>query len=88
MNAHNREIILIGPLKPLIVKGLDAVGTVHKTAEAKDADAFYASHANVRAIACSATTELLGGPFMKPFRASASATTISMPKRRRRSASS
>ena len=41
MNAHNREIILIGPLKPLIVKGLDAVGTVHKTAEAKDADAFY-----------------------------------------------
>ena len=40
MNAHNREIILIGPLKPLIVKGLDAVGTVHKTAEAKDADAF------------------------------------------------
>jgi lactate dehydrogenase-like 2-hydroxyacid dehydrogenase len=67
MNAHNREIILIGPLKPLIVKGLGAVGTVHKTAEAKDADAFYASHANVRAIACSATTELLGEPFMKRF---------------------
>jgi lactate dehydrogenase-like 2-hydroxyacid dehydrogenase len=67
MNAHNRDIILIGPLKPLIVKGLDAVGTVHKTAEAKDADAFYASHANVRAIACSATTELLGEVFMKRF---------------------
>jgi lactate dehydrogenase-like 2-hydroxyacid dehydrogenase len=67
MNAHNREIILIGPLKPLIVKGLDAVGTVHKTAEARDADAFCASHANVRAIACSATTELLGEPFMKRF---------------------
>jgi lactate dehydrogenase-like 2-hydroxyacid dehydrogenase len=67
MKAHNREIILIGPLKPLIVKGLDAVGTVHKTAEARDADAFYASHANVRAIACSATTELLGEPFMKRF---------------------
>jgi len=67
MNAHNREIILIGPLKPLIVKGLDAVGTVHKTAEAKDADAFYASHPNVRAIACSVTTGLLGQPFMKRF---------------------
>src|SRR5580704_7650415 len=67
MNAHNREIILIGPLKPLIVKGLDAVGTVHKTAEVRDADAFYASHATVRAIACSATTELLGEPFMKRF---------------------
>jgi lactate dehydrogenase-like 2-hydroxyacid dehydrogenase len=67
MNIHNREIILIGPLKPLIVKGLDAVGTVHKAAEARDADAFYASHANVRAITCSATTELLGEPFMKRF---------------------
>jgi lactate dehydrogenase-like 2-hydroxyacid dehydrogenase len=67
MNVHNREIILIGPLKPLIVKGLEAVGTVHKTAEARDADAFYASHANVRAIACSATTELLAEPFMKRF---------------------
>jgi lactate dehydrogenase-like 2-hydroxyacid dehydrogenase len=67
MNVHNREIILIGPLKPLIVKGLDAVGTVHKAAEARDADAFYASHANVRAITCSATTELLGEPFMKRF---------------------
>jgi lactate dehydrogenase-like 2-hydroxyacid dehydrogenase len=65
MNAHNREIILIGPLKPLIVKGLDAVGTVHKATEATDIDAFYASHTNVRAIACCATTELLGEPFMK-----------------------
>jgi lactate dehydrogenase-like 2-hydroxyacid dehydrogenase len=67
MNVHNREIILIGPLKPLIVKGLDAVGTVHKAAEATNLDAFYASHANVRAIVCSATTELLGAPFMKRF---------------------
>ena len=42
MNAIIAKVILIGPLKPLIVKGLDAVGTVHKTAEAKDRDAFYA----------------------------------------------
>ena len=55
MNVHNREIILIGPSKPLIIKGLDAVGTVHKAPEATDIDAFYASHANVRAITCSAT---------------------------------
>ena len=40
MNANNREIILIGPLKPLVVKGLEAVGTVHKAAEAKDVESF------------------------------------------------
>jgi lactate dehydrogenase-like 2-hydroxyacid dehydrogenase len=67
MNAHDREIVLIGPLKPLIVKGLEAVGTVHKAAEAKDAAAFYAAHANVRAIACSATTEYLDDAFMARF---------------------
>src|SRR6201988_3077104 len=67
MNGHNLEIILIGPLKPLIVKGLDAVGKVHKAAEVSDIDAFYASHANVRAIACSATTEYIGDRFMARF---------------------
>jgi lactate dehydrogenase-like 2-hydroxyacid dehydrogenase len=67
MNATNREVILLGPLKPLIVKGLEAVGTVHKAAEAKDANAFYAAHAGVRAIACCATSELLGDAFMRRF---------------------
>ena len=67
MNATNREVILLGPLKPLIVKGLEAVGTVHKAAEAKDANAFCAAHAGVRAIACCATSELLGDAFMRRF---------------------
>lgn len=67
MNATNREVILLGPLKPLIVKGLEAVGTVHRAAEAKDANAFYAAHAGVRAIACCATSELLGDAFMRRF---------------------
>src|ERR1700758_2877972 len=67
MNAINREVILLGPLKPLIVKGLEAIGTVHKSAEAKDSHAFYASHAEVRAIACAATSELLGDAFMRRF---------------------
>ena len=49
---NNREIILLGPSKPLIVKGLEAIGTVHKSAEAKDLQSFYASHGDVRAIAC------------------------------------
>jgi len=67
MNADNREIILLGPLKPLIVKGLEAIGPLHKSAEAKDLHAFYASHGDVRAIACAATSELLGDAFMRRF---------------------
>jgi lactate dehydrogenase-like 2-hydroxyacid dehydrogenase len=67
MNAINREVILLGPLKPLIVKGLEAIGTVHKAADAKDTNAFYAAHAGVRAIACCATSELLGDAFMRRF---------------------
>jgi lactate dehydrogenase-like 2-hydroxyacid dehydrogenase len=67
MNATNHEVILLGPLKPLVVKGLEAVGTIHKAAEAKDTDAFYAAHAGVRAIACCATSELLGDAFMRLF---------------------
>jgi lactate dehydrogenase-like 2-hydroxyacid dehydrogenase len=67
MNANKREIILIGPLKPVVVKGLEAVGTIHKAAEAKDIDAFFAAHRDVRAIACSATTERIAEPFMGRF---------------------
>jgi lactate dehydrogenase-like 2-hydroxyacid dehydrogenase len=67
MNTNNREIILLGPMKPLIVKGLEAIGTVHKSAEAKDLHSFYAAHGNVRAIACAATSELLDDAFMRRF---------------------
>src|ERR1700739_117033 len=67
MNATNREVILLGPLKPLIVKGLEAIGALHKSAEAKDLQSFYAAHANVRAIACAATSELWGDAFMRRF---------------------
>ena len=67
MNAINREFILLGPMKPLIVKGLEAIGRLHKSAEAKDLHSFYASHADVRAIACAATSEYLGDAFMRRF---------------------
>ena len=67
MNATNREVILLGPMKPLIVKGLEAIGRLHKSAEAKDLQSFYASHADVRAIACAATSEYLGDSFMRRF---------------------
>jgi lactate dehydrogenase-like 2-hydroxyacid dehydrogenase len=67
MNANNCEIILLGPMKPLIVKGLEAIGTLHKSAEAKNLQSFYASHADVRAIACAATSEYLGDAFIRRF---------------------
>jgi lactate dehydrogenase-like 2-hydroxyacid dehydrogenase len=67
MSAVKPEIILIGPLKPLVVEGLEAACTVHKAAEAKDREAFFAAHTNVRAIACSATTELIPGSVMARF---------------------
>jgi lactate dehydrogenase-like 2-hydroxyacid dehydrogenase len=67
MAAEKHEIVLIGPLKPLVVKGLEAGCTVHKAAAAKDPDAFFAAHSDIRAIACSATTELMPGSFLARF---------------------
>ncbi len=67
MTATKPEIVLIGPLKPLVVKGLEAACTVHKAAEARDREAFLAAHADVRAIACSATSEAIPGAFMGRF---------------------
>ena len=40
---------------------------VHKAADAKDREAFIAAHGDVRAIACSATTEQIPGAFMARF---------------------
>ena len=67
MTAAKREVVLVGPLKPLVVEGLEAACTVHKAAEAKDRDAFFADHSRVRAIACSDTRELIPGTLMARF---------------------
>ena len=67
MAAEKKEVLLIGPLKPVVVNGLEAVCTLHKLAGAKDADAFLAGHSGVRAIACSATTERIPGSLMARF---------------------
>src|SRR5271165_1749355 len=67
MTAAKPEVLLIGPLKPLVVAGLEAACQVHKAAEAKDRDSFYAAHSGVRAIACSATTEMISDKFMQRF---------------------
>jgi len=67
MTAGKPEVLLIGPLKPVVVKGLDAICTVHKAATAQDRDAFIAGHSHVRAIACSDTRELIPGTLMERF---------------------
>src|ERR1051326_6710568 len=67
MPSEKKEVLLLGPLKPVVVSGLENACVVHKTAAATDRDAFLAEHAGVRAIACSATTERIPGSFMERF---------------------
>jgi lactate dehydrogenase-like 2-hydroxyacid dehydrogenase len=65
--AEKPDVVLIGPLKPLVVRGLEAVSTLHKAAEAKDRDAFYAACAGMRAIAICAPVEKLSESFLSRF---------------------
>ncbi len=67
MSTDKPEVLLIGPLKPVVVKGLDTICTVHKIAAAKDPDAFIAGHSHVRAIACSDTACKIPGDLMSRF---------------------
>ena len=67
MTTDKREVLLIGPPKPVVVKGLDAICTVHRIAAAKDPDAFIAGHSHVRAIACSDTACKIPGDLMARF---------------------
>src|SRR3984957_17474039 len=62
-----REVVLVGPLKPVVVKGLDAICTVHRAVETKDQDAFFKAHSDVRAIACSDTAYTIPGTLMAHF---------------------
>jgi lactate dehydrogenase-like 2-hydroxyacid dehydrogenase len=67
MVADKKQVLLLGPLKPVVVNGLEAACTLHKVAAEKDRDAFVAAHGDVRAIACSATTERVPGELMARF---------------------
>jgi lactate dehydrogenase-like 2-hydroxyacid dehydrogenase len=60
-------VLLLGPLKPVVVNGLEAGCTLHKVAGAPDPDTFMSAHADIRAIACSATTERVPGDLMARF---------------------
>ncbi len=52
MSANRPEVVLFGPPKPTIVKGIETGCTLYKAVDAKDRDAFVAEHGQVRAIAC------------------------------------
>jgi lactate dehydrogenase-like 2-hydroxyacid dehydrogenase len=65
--SGKREVVLVGPLKPVVVKGLDAICTVHKAAEAEDHEAFFKTHSDVHAIACSDTAYRIPGTLMAHF---------------------
>jgi lactate dehydrogenase-like 2-hydroxyacid dehydrogenase len=67
MTTDKPEVVLIGPLKPVVVKGLDAICAVHKVAEAKDRDTYIDAHSYVRAIACSDTAYKIPGELMARF---------------------
>ena len=67
MAAEKKEVLLLGPLKPVVMNGLESACLVHKAHTAKDREAFFADHAHIRAIACSATTEKVPGSFMERF---------------------
>jgi lactate dehydrogenase-like 2-hydroxyacid dehydrogenase len=66
--TEKTDVVLIGPPKPVIVRGLEAAFNLIKIADAKDKDKFFAETApRVRAIACSATEERLNEAFMARF---------------------
>jgi lactate dehydrogenase-like 2-hydroxyacid dehydrogenase len=65
--ATKPDVILMGPLKPLIVRGLEAICTVHKTAEAKDREALYAACSDVRALAVAVPVDRISDGFMSRF---------------------
>jgi len=68
MAADKADILLIGPPKPTIVKGLEPAFNLIRFSEAKDRDKFFAEVApRIRGIACVATTEHVDGAFMTRF---------------------
>jgi len=65
MAGEKTEVLLVGPPKPVIIKGLTAAFTVHQLDEAKDRDALLRDAGpRVRAIASSATSNSIDSALM------------------------
>jgi lactate dehydrogenase-like 2-hydroxyacid dehydrogenase len=68
MASAKPDILLIGPAKPVFVKGLDPAFTMHRLIDAKDRDAFIAGIADrVRGFAVTYSNQKVDGEFMGRF---------------------
>jgi lactate dehydrogenase-like 2-hydroxyacid dehydrogenase len=68
MAAEKTTVLLIGPRKPVIARGLDAVFEVVQLPPATDREGFYADcAARVRGMAIAATSERIDGAFLSRF---------------------
>jgi lactate dehydrogenase-like 2-hydroxyacid dehydrogenase len=68
MADENKDVLLIGPPKPVIVNGLAPVFNLLKFPEGKDSETFFADTApRVRGIAVTATLERIDGAYMSRF---------------------
>jgi lactate dehydrogenase-like 2-hydroxyacid dehydrogenase len=68
MAAEKTDVLLIGPAKPVIVKGLAGPFNLIKFSDAKDREKFFAETApQVRGIAVTGTEERVNGAFMQRF---------------------
>jgi len=68
MASNKPDILLIGPSKPLMAKGLEPVFTIHKLIEAKDREAFLSGLADrVRAFAVTYSNQKINADFMQRF---------------------
>ncbi len=68
MAAEKTDVLLIGPAKPVIVKGLAGPFNLIKFSDAKDREKFFAETApQVPGIAVTGTEERVNGAFMQRF---------------------
>src|SRR3974377_863954 len=68
MAAEKTTVLLIGPRKPVMARGLDGVFGLIRLPEAKERESFFARSApRVRGMAVAATSERIDGPYMSRF---------------------
>jgi lactate dehydrogenase-like 2-hydroxyacid dehydrogenase len=68
MAAERIDVLLIGPEKPVIAKGLNSTFNVVKLPDANAREKFFSDQApRIRGMAVAATSERIDGPFMSRF---------------------
>jgi lactate dehydrogenase-like 2-hydroxyacid dehydrogenase len=68
MADEKTTVLLIGPRKPVMARGLDGVFDLIQLPEAKERESFFARSApRVRGMAVAATSERIDGPYMSRF---------------------